>query len=212
MFAGILLFWALVFAVLAIHAEYRGPRILAWLFRILTISLCISLVVEAGKGGWGLTRVAVGAGLVFSLAGDVFMMLKRKRFLEGLLCFLAAQACYALAFLSGTRFRIPAWPAAVLAGAAAALAGVLYSGLGRMKIPVFVYMLVILVMAAAAVSRYDQTRTVSALAAAAGAGLFLISDGALAVNRFFKPFRAAQAVILSFYFAAQGLIALSVCL
>jgi len=42
--------------------------------------------------------------------------------------------------------------------------------------------------------------------------LFLASDSVLAVDRFVKPFRAAQAVILSTYFAAQALIALSTAL
>ncbi|HIC51136.1 MAG TPA: lysoplasmalogenase, partial [Candidatus Marinimicrobia bacterium] len=43
-----------------------------------------------------------------------------------------------------------------------------------------------------------------------GAVLFLISDGLLAINRFMRPFRVAQAVILTTYFTAQWLIALSV--
>jgi|WetSurMetagenome_2_1015567.scaffolds.fasta_scaffold51348_3 uncharacterized membrane protein YhhN len=212
MLIGLLLFWAFVFAVLTIHAEYKGPRLLAYLFRPLTMSLFISLVIEAGKGGVTFYRVAVGTGLVFSLGGDVFMMLKRKRFLEGLLCFLVAQVCYAAAFISGMRFRVPPWPTAVLLAFAATLFAVLYPRLGRMKFPVFLYSLVMLVMTAAAVCRYDQAGTPGAFTAAAGAVLFMLSDAVLAVNRFRKPFRSAQALILSAYFAAQGLIALSVCL
>jgi len=43
-----------------------------------------------------------------------------------------------------------------------------------------------------------------------GAFLFLASDAVLAVNRFRRPFRLAQAVILSSYFAGQLMISLSV--
>jgi len=40
--------------------------------------------------------------------------------------------------------------------------------------------------------------------------LFVISDSALAINRFRGRYRSAQALILSTYFAAQWLIARSV--
>lgn len=212
MLVGILLFWALVFGVLTINAEYKGPRLLAWLFRLFTMSLFISLVIEAGKGGLTFYRIAIGAGLVFSLGGDIFMMLKRKRFLEGLILFLVAQVCYALAFFSGLRLRLPPWPVAIIVAAAGALFAILYAHLGRMKFPVSFYILVILIMTTAAVTRFDQIQTPGALAAAVGAVLFMFSDAVLAINRFLKPFRASQALILSSYFAAQALIALSVCL
>jgi len=52
--------------------------------------------------------------------------------------------------------------------------------------------------------------SVTALAAAAGAGLFVVSDGVLAIDRFRWPFRAARAVTLATYWSAQLLIALSV--
>jgi uncharacterized membrane protein YhhN len=40
--------------------------------------------------------------------------------------------------------------------------------------------------------------------------LFIVSDSALAVNRFRGQYQSAQALILSTYFAAQWLIARSV--
>ncbi len=49
-----------------------------------------------------------------------------------------------------------------------------------------------------------------ALLACAGAVLFVVSDSVLAVNRFRRPFAAAQAVVLGTHFSAQYLIALSV--
>jgi hypothetical protein len=38
----------------------------------------------------------------------------------------------------------------------------------------------------------------------------VVSDSALAINRFVQPFRYAQPLVLSTYFLAQTLIALSV--
>jgi uncharacterized membrane protein YhhN len=208
----LLLGWAFVFAVLTVRTYYKGPRILYLIFRPLTMAVIISLVVEAGKSAPPAYRIAVVAGLVVSFIGDLFMTPRRKRFAAGLAAFLAAQACYAFAFLSGMRFRVAAGPALALLAYGAVLFVILNRGLKRMRVPVIIYILAVSTMALAALERYIQAGSPAALAACAGAFLFLLSDSVLAVDRFVKPFRAAQAVILSTYFAAQGLIALSACL
>ena len=82
--------------------------------------------------------------------------------------------------------------------------------LGKMKWPVVVYMVVILVMAWQAWERWSQTGQSAALLAFLGAVLFVISDSALAVNRFRGRYKSAPALILSTYFAAQWLIVRSV--
>lgn len=204
--------WALAFAALTVWTYYKGPRLLYLVFRPLTMAVIIGLVVEAGKSASPVYRIAVGAGLVASLVGDIFMMPHRKRFTAGLAAFLVAQACYTFAFLSGIRFRIAAGPALALLAYGAVLFVILNPGLKRMRVPVLFYILAISTMVLAALERYVQAGSPAALAACAGAVLFLISDSVLAVDRFVRPFRAAQGVILSTYFAAQTLIALSTCL
>jgi uncharacterized membrane protein YhhN len=64
--------------------------------------------------------------------------------------------------------------------------------LGKMKLPVIVYMVVILVMAWQAWERWRQTGQSGALLAFLGAGLFVISDSALAINRFRDSTRARR--------------------
>jgi uncharacterized membrane protein YhhN len=61
-----------------------------------------------------------------------------------------------------------------------------------------------------ATTRWHSLNDDAALYATLGATLFMISDSILAINRFAKPFRAAEASLLTTYFAAQALIALSV--
>jgi uncharacterized membrane protein YhhN len=212
MVVWLLLSWAFVFAVLTVGTYYKGPRLLYLVFRPLVMFLIISLVVEAGKSALPAYRIAVGAGLVASFIGDLFMMPRRKRFTAGLAAFLVAQVFYALAFLSGIQARFAPVPALALLVYGAALFAILYPGLKRMRAPVIVYILAISAMVLTAVERYLSVGSPAALAACAGAVLFLISDSVLAVDRFVKPFGAAQGVILSTYFAAQALIALSVCL
>lgn len=46
--------------------------------------------------------------------------------------------------------------------------------------------------------------------AAVGGVLFVASDSALALDRFRRPFRGAQPLVLATYWAAQTLIALSI--
>lgn len=208
----LLLSWALVFAGLTVRTYYKGPRLLYLIFRPLTMVVLISLVIEAGKSAPPAYRFAVGAGLVVSLVGDFFMMPRRKRFAAGLAAFLAAQVCYAFAFLSGIRLRLSPVPAFAMLAYGAVLFAVLYPGLKRLRIPVLVYIFAISAMALAALERYIQAGGPAALAACAGAALFLCSDTFLALDRFVRPFRAAQGLILSTYFAAQAFIALSACL
>ena len=86
---------------------------------------------------------------------------------------------------------------------------VLWPHLGKMRVPVIVYMLAILLMGWVAASRWILTKQEGSLLAFIGAVLFIMSDSVLAVDRFKGRFRSAQLLILSTYFTAQWLIALS---
>ncbi len=87
----------------------------------------------------------------------------------------------------------------------------LWRGLSAaLKAPVGIYIAAIVTMAALAVSRALAGASAGSLSAAVGALLFVGSDATLAINRFRRPFRLAQAVVLGLYFAAQLLIAGSV--
>jgi uncharacterized membrane protein YhhN len=85
----------------------------------------------------------------------------------------------------------------------------LWPHLGKMRLPVLAYMLVILMMGWTATGRWIGTKQPGSLFAFLGAILFIISDSALAVDRFKGHFTKAQVYILTTYFAAQWLIALS---
>jgi uncharacterized membrane protein YhhN len=155
--------------------------------------------------------LAIGIGMLFSLMGDIWEMLSGRHFLKALISFLATHICYALAFLSGGLQVGSVWlflpPAIIGAVILAYLRPALSAG---MKAAVGAYVSAIVIMVALAAGRAIAAFSPGTLAAAAGALLFLASDGVLAVNRFRRPFRPAQAVILSTYFAGQLLIALSV--
>jgi uncharacterized membrane protein YhhN len=206
----LLLIAASISGGLTILADYRSRYGLVYVFK----PLAMAAIIDVAFIGYILERPLYGrlilAGLVLSLAGDVFLMLKRKRFIEGLVCFLIAHLFYGAAFLSGVALRPPVLPLLFLLAFAAVAFAVLSPHLGKMRIPVAVYILVITAMAALAANRYFQVRDAGAFLALSGAALFLVSDTSLAVNRFVRKRRLGQLLTLGTYFAAQILIAMSI--
>ncbi len=192
-----------------LFAIWRGIRWLRYVFKPGTMLLIIALAAtglpEAGAFGY-----LVLAGLLFSVAGDVFLVLPQNRFLAGLVSFFCAHVLYIAAFA----VRRAGWgllDGALLAGLVAA--GVLFvrrmrpgvrrEGGNRMLLATGVYLAAITLMVAAAVGTRLQ-------AAAAGALLFDLSDAILAWNRFVRPLPRANLGVMSAYFLGQYLIAVSV--
>ncbi len=212
MIIALLLFWALVFAALTIRAQATGSRIFIYIVRPLPILILISLVIEAGSGPSPFYLKSLAAGLILSLAGDIFMMVRKKKFKMGLICFFFAHIGYALAFFSVLKPPFSSWPTWPLLLYAVVIVGILFRHFQNMRTPVLLYIVAIITMARAAFEMAVQYPGPGPLAAATGAALFLISDSVLAFDRFLKPVKNAQTVILSTYFAAQAFIALSACL
>jgi len=98
MLTAILTLLAILSASLHIRAEYYGPRYHVYLFKPLTMVFILLIVVQAGWPDFSLHKVAILAGLVCSLAGDVFLMLPSDRFVAGLVSFLLA---HLLAWFTG---------------------------------------------------------------------------------------------------------------
>jgi uncharacterized membrane protein YhhN len=115
------------------------------------------IAVQARRPDASLYKVAIMAGLVCSLAGDVFLMLPSDRFVAGLVSFLIAHLFYITAFTSGTGFGF-SWRSLVpyvIYGIF--MFSILSPHLGKMQLPVLVDVVVILVMAWQAWERWSQT-------------------------------------------------------
>ena len=149
------------------------------------------------------------AGLVFSLLGDVFLMLPSNRFTAGLASFLVAHLLYVVAFVRDAGFGAAPLALVVLLLSAGALVAKLWPRLGRLRGPVLAYMAAIVTMAWQGSARWESVGQLGALFACVGAWLFVASDAALAWNRFGRPFAASPLVVLSTYFVGQLLLALS---
>jgi len=205
-----LLLAAMVACALHLRAAYRGPRWQVYLFKPLTTTLLLGLAAALPPVHGTAYRVAILAGLVFSLAGDVFLMLPRDRFIAGLASFLAAHLAYIAAFgaagptASDSQLLLPLGLVALI------LLRLLWPTLGKLRLPVVLYTGTIVVMVWRAWARSRSNPTPGTALAAAGAALFLVSDAMLALNRSHRSHAGAQAAVQVTYVAAQALIALSV--
>jgi uncharacterized membrane protein YhhN len=200
---------ALISAILHLRAEHLGLRRGIYLFKPLTMLFIILIALQTKNVVSPFYKYAIVCGLVFSLAGDIFLMLPTDRFIAGLVSFLLAHLCYIAAFtFEGTRSLrlVTSIPFAIYG---AYVLRILLPYLGGMKAPVMIYMLVISVMAWQALNRWLGGAEQGSALALAGALLFVVSDSLLAINRFKSRFRHAQLYIMSTYFMAQWLIALS---
>lgn len=203
---------AALVAVLAIRAHYldESRRWQVYAFKPLAtlLILALALVLTPARADYQWT---IAAGLLFSTAGDVFLMLPRDRFVAGLASFLVAHLCYVGAFSIGVPFGAAPLLWLPFFAAGGAVLALVWPGLKpALRAPVAVYVIVIAAMAGQAAGRWYLSGSVVALAAALGAGLFVVSDAVLAIDRFRWKFRAARAVTLATYWAAQLLIAISV--
>lgn len=199
---------AVVSLALNLFGTYTHRATLVYVFKPLTTAIVIAIALLQSDAPHRY-RVAILIGLLLSLAGDVFLMLPRDRFVAGLVSFLLAHLAYLAAFTAGV--RLAARPMFFIAYAlvGAVLLSFLWSRLGNLRIPVLLYVAVILAMAAQAAVRASLLGTTAALLAAVGAALFVISDSLLAFDRFRGRFASAQALIMTTYIAAQLLIAMS---
>ena len=172
--------------------------------------LIILVALQAAAPTHSTYKYLVLAGLSSCLAGDVFMMLRTKKVMAGMASFFVALLFYMGAFSSGLKSSLAFWPLTALAVYAFFFAGKLLPHLGRKKIPVSLYVAAMTIMAWFSAERYLQMKELHALSACSGAVLFLVSDSAWAVNHLVRKRRFGQILILSTYFAALWLIAVSI--
>ena len=198
----------LAFALACIAGEFLDLPALIYVTKPLATLVTIAIAARAAHPVSPRYRALVTAGLVASLAGDVFLMLPGDRFIAGLASFLFAHLLYIAAFVGaggGLRSPASALPVGVFA---LAMLATLWPELGALRLPVTAYVTVIAVMGWQALARWG--RSPGAELAALGAVSFLVSDSALAVGRFMGPFDGDRALVLGTYWLAQWCIARSV--
>jgi len=209
------LLFALIF-VFQLFAEVQQNTLFRQIVKPCIILSLLMLLVSA-TGLKGRFHKRVFAGLIFGLAGDVFLLFASESeswFMLGLLAFLVAHICYISAFYLDFKSapELDKSGARIAIGTCAVLVIGFYSylrpHLGHMKLPVMIYMLVISMMVMMACFRNLRVNKLSFNLILTGAILFAISDSMLAYHKFVEEFGFSQALIMASYMAAQYLIVL----
>lgn len=201
---------AVICGALYIWTTDAGTQLQRYLFKPLTTGLILLVALTLPEPVTVLYRGLIATGLLFSLAGDVLLMLPGDLFEWGLASFLIAHLFYIGAYLSrgNAHFHWLAVLPFVLGGTA--LLYQLWPHTGALRIPVVVYAAVLMAMGWQATELWRAMRDTAALLAMIGAILFLASDAILALDRFRSAIPQRNLAIMGTYYAAQLLIAWSV--
>lgn len=164
-----------------------------------------------------LTKSILSA-LIFSWIGDILLMWN-DLFVYGLGAFLMAHVCYIIGFkvaqdgnsnLRQVNFVKSFFYNLPIYLVAAFTFYLINPNLGAMKIPVITYIIVIVSMVAMARDRFKKCNPSSFWQVFVGAVLFFISDGAIAISRFFVQFPESGVLIMGTYATAQLLIVMGI--
>ncbi len=208
-------FWWLIAATLVVAvAEWwavaTARRPVEYVFKPLTMVVLIAAAVALSDPASEAARWWLVAGLVCSLAGDVFLMLD-DLFVPGLASFLLGHLCYIAALVN-----LGLEPTATVLGAVfvvlcgAFVGRIVVQAAGRtdrrLTVPVAAYITAISVMVAAAIGTTIPF-------AIAGALLFYLSDACIGWSRFVGEFPQSRMAIITTYHLGQiglvlGLVAL----
>ncbi len=216
---NLLIVFALLAAIVNEIAEYRGNRTVVYFAKpAVMLFLLAWLYLYAGLDG---PLLYFALGILFSLGGDVFLMLPNmdRWFVFGLASFLVGHIFYTV----GLNYTIPPLNVfGIFLAISIALfvaqiyrrlaAGLHASGKDRLRFPVLIYSIVISLMWLSALQTiFDISwKTNASLLVSLGATLFVASDIVLAWFKFVGPIKYGRMINLSCYHLGQILLIVGV--
>lgn len=209
--------------ILALEAALAIVMPLEWIaagkrwvwMRVVTkpLSLILLILIFSILGGWAYPGYWFGAGLLFSLAGDVFLLLRARFFIAGLISFLIAHIFYIIGFSYGS-IHLNGWgiiPLLLVTGLVIIAYPRIIGGIRRrlnhrkLWLPVVLYMLTITIMFLSALITWFRNpwSSEAAMFVSMGALLFTISDSVLATGRFLRPVPYGNFLVMFTYHLGQ---------
>ena len=205
---------ALLFAAFDWVAAGFSWRRVRWLTKPAALLLLIAWFSQVSA--WQGVLIWFGLGLIFSLGGDILLMLPERFFLAGVGAFFAAHLMYIIGFSQSP--LLLRWeaslPLLLVAGAFTGLNGQVRAGVQRkhenaLLVPVMIYAATLSLMWLMALSTLFRVDWMigPAVLACVGGTLFFISDSILAMNRFVRPISHADLLVMVTYHLGQFLLA-----
>jgi uncharacterized membrane protein YhhN len=219
---------AIAIGIVDWFAVARGWRRVEYVAKPATMLALLAFVGMNGGfgplGDSGTTMLWFAVGLLFCLAGDVFLMLPKNFFIAGLIAFLTGHIFYIIGFNPLPPLKPPQLLVAGIVTLLVLLTstqlyrriaqGLEHGGNHKLKMPVLVYTLVISVMLISAIFTLLRGgwKPFHSLAATAGAALFYLSDAILAWDRFVCPLPNGRVKNMITYHSGQFLLTLGAAL
>ena len=206
----ILIILAFIFAGLESLALWKGWHKLEYFVKP-AVMVCLFVWLSATAGLQG-ALLWFGIGILFSLAGDIFLLFIDRFFMFGLVAFLLGHVAYLIGFnipLPQTTVWSIGFAIVIGMGSVRVLHRIVGSirakGQKRLIVPVLVYGTVITLMLLSAMLtlfRLDWDAT-AALLVSFGAAMFYFSDIVLAWHRFVSPIKNGRMLNIGMYHLAQ---------
>ena len=208
-------FVAIAFAFLDWASTWKGWKIRLYIAKPATLLFMIIWAIQVSGLQGGMLWFCIA--LIFSLVGDILLMLNARYFMLGLLAFLLAHLCFLVGFnQQPPPFTLGSILVAVLVGMSAArVLKTLKPGV--MKVPrgkrfltaVLVYGSTLALMVLSALLTFFRVEwsLPSAILVSVGAVLFYTSDTLLGYDRFVKKVKHGQSLVhLTYHLGQIGLI------
>ena len=212
---------AIAVAVIDWFAVYQGNKKIEYFAKPGFMILLMIWVFINSPGNS--TSIWLLLGLFFSLGGDIFLMLPKETFLQGLISFLIAHIFFIITFLHIS--QEPKYTHLTLLLGLLIFAFALFvdiriskelikSSKKKLVIPVNIYSLILFSMAFIAYGTIGSQNVVTTLGIiiSIGATLFMLSDILLAWNKFVSPLLGGRFTTIIIYHIAQVLITTGVLL
>jgi uncharacterized membrane protein YhhN len=202
---------------IAVAKSWRRVELLAKPATMVALLFALMLgLIATGFGSVPL--ILFGVGILFSMAGDIFLMFSDRWFIAGLLSFLLAHISYIIGFNLPLPNVSPVWSVGIAIVLALSVgrvlkrivAGLQEKGLRRLAAPVVLYGTVITIMLLSAMLTFFRVEwnATASLLAAIGAFLFYLSDIILAWNKFVAPIKNGRMMnIIAYHLGQIALIA-----
>lgn len=203
-----------------IIADSLGYYIVGWICKPMLMPLLIGFFYANAQHNTKAEQRYFPMALVFSLIGDVLLMMHQKSlFVFGLASFLIAHIFFISSYVSrikGRQIAISQWLLSLLPFAlyVGVFLSVLVPGLKAneqtkgLVMPVTAYACVLGIMGYTALMRKGGVSNQGFLLVITGAAFFIISDSFIALNHFISPIPQPTFLIMSTYGVAQYLITL----